>query len=77
MAINGKRLDHPDIPIKKGLVSRTLREQTQLQFNSKLKEYKDKGYKEVEEDPDNKDEKIILNFLPEYNTDGNGFLNIC
>lgn len=73
MAINGKRLDHPDIPIKKGLVSRTLREQTQLQFNSKLKEYKDKGYKEVEEDPDNKDEKIILNFLPEYNTDGNGF----
>lgn len=67
--LNGKRLDHPDIPIKKGLVSRTLREQTQLQFNSKLKEYKDKGYKEVEEDPDNKDEKIILNFLPEYNTD--------
>lgn len=71
--LNGKRLDHPDIPIKKGLVSRTLREQTQLQFNSKLKEYKDKGYKEVEEDPDNKDEKIILNFLPEYNTDSNGF----
>ena len=71
--LNGKRLDHPDIPITKGLVSRTLREQTQLQFNSKLKEYKDKGYKEVEEDPDNKSERVILDFLPEYNTDGNGF----
>lgn len=69
--LNGKRIDHPDIPIKKGLMSRTLREQTQLQFNSKLKEYKDKGYKEVEEDPDTKTESAILDFLPEFITDNN------
>jgi ATP-dependent DNA ligase len=69
----GKRLDHPDITIKRGLVSRTVREQTQLQFNSNLKEYKDKGYKEIQNDPDSLTEEKLFEFLPEFNTDANGF----
>lgn len=48
----GKLIEHPQILIERGKVNRTVTEQACLQFNSKLKEYKDKGYKEIPQDPD-------------------------
>lgn len=48
----GKLTEQPPITITCGKANRTVTEQARLQFNSKLKEYKDKGYKELEDDPD-------------------------
>lgn len=45
--IDGKQISHPNIEIKKGKVKRTITEQMNLEYNSLLKEYKDKGYKSI------------------------------
>lgn len=45
--IDGKQTSHPNIEIKKGKVKRTITEQMNLEYNSLLKEYKDKGYKSI------------------------------
>lgn len=50
--LHGKITEAPDIVITKGKASRTHREQATLQFNSELKKYLDKGYKEVNKDPE-------------------------
>ena len=47
--LSGKKTVAPDIEILKGKVKRTLDEQCELEFNSKFKEYLDKGYKDVSE----------------------------
>ena len=43
----GKLTKQPIIEIKKGKVKRTTEEQAQLEFNSHIKKYKDKGYKSI------------------------------
>lgn len=45
----GKLTKQPIIEIKKGKVKRTIEEQAQLEFNSHVKKYKDKGYKCISE----------------------------
>lgn len=45
--LDGKQVSHPNIEIKKGKVKRTITEQMNLEYNSLLKEYKDKGYKSI------------------------------
>lgn len=44
----GKVIHHPCIYIKAGKVKRTIQQQAELQFNSELKKYLDKGYKDIE-----------------------------
>ena len=43
---NGKQTQQPDIDIEKGKAGRTLKEQCELELNSRIKKYLDKGYKE-------------------------------
>lgn len=43
--LGGKQTQQPDIVVDKGKASRTIKEQVELQFNSHLKKYLDKGYK--------------------------------
>ena len=70
--LNGKITKQPEIYVKKGKVKRTVQEQTQLQFDSLVKEYKDKGYKEINKNPEEYSEEDLQNMLPEYATDANG-----
>lgn len=44
----GKQVQGPDIEIFKGKAKRTTEEQATLQYNALVKEYKDKGYKEID-----------------------------
>lgn len=46
---NGKLVPRPEIYIGAGKVKRTLKEQAELEFNSIIKKYKDKGYKDIED----------------------------
>lgn len=43
----GKLITQPEIEIKKGKVKRTIEEQAKLEYNSIVKKYKDKGYKNI------------------------------
>ena len=69
----GKRIDQPIIEVSVGKVNRTAREQTILQYNSNIKAYKDKGYKDIDKDPDVYSELELNEMLPEFTTDANGF----
>lgn len=70
--LNGKQTKQPEILITKGKANRTVLEQTQLQFNAIVKEYKDKGYKEVDKNPEEIDPDILSTFIPKFATDANG-----
>ena len=69
----GKRIEQPEIVITQGKVKRDTEAQCILQFNALVKSYQDKGYKSVENDPDTYSEQELQDYLPEYNTDSNGF----
>lgn len=69
----GKRTVQPEINITSGKVNRDAHAQTILRFLSLVKTYKDKGYKEIQNDPDSYTEEYLSSILPEYNTDSNGF----
>lgn len=45
----GKLVPRPEICIKAGKVKRTLKEQAELEYNSIIKKYKDKGYKDIQD----------------------------
>lgn len=47
--LDGKKIVAPDIEITKGKAKRSIDEQLTLEFNSNVKKYLDKGYKDVEE----------------------------
>ena len=69
----GKKTKQPDILIQKGKASRTLNQQAELECNSIIKGYMDKGYKRI---PGSVDEYAITDLekiLPEFTTDSNGF----
>lgn len=69
----GKRTLQPSINITQGKVKRDAHAQTILQFMSLIKSYKDKGYKEIQNDPDTYSEEKLNSILPEFTTDANGF----
>ena len=45
----GKMTSQPPLTIARGKVKRTVTEQTELEYNSLIKKYKDKGYKDITE----------------------------
>lgn len=57
--IHGKETFGPDIYIVSGKAKRTTKEQLTLQFNSEIKKQLDKGYKEIEEHPNNYSEEEL------------------
>lgn len=69
----GKITAQPDITITKGKVKRTIAQQAELEFNSHVKKYKDKGYKELKNPIDKYTKDQLDEFLPEHVTDANGF----
>ena len=56
--VGGKFVDHPKIIIDKGKVKRTLEQQAELEYNSNIKSYLDKGYKLFDSIPDNIEDAI-------------------
>lgn len=71
--LHGKMTQAPDIVITAGKARRTHKEQALLQFNSELKKYLDKGYKEMENDPETYSETQLEEFYGDLKTDQNGF----
>lgn len=71
--LHGKMTEQPEIVITKGKAGRTHREQLELQFKSELKKYLDKGYKEMENDPETYSETQLEEFYGDIKTDQNGF----
>lgn len=69
----GKMQDAPTIVITKGKAGRTYKEQLELQFKSELKKYLDKGYKEINKDPELCLEAELLAILGNVKQDQNGF----
>lgn len=69
----GKMQDAPTIVIKQGKAGRSHREQLELQFNSELKKYLDKGYKEIDKDPELCEEDDLNKVLGDVKTDTHGF----
>ena len=73
--INGKQVIAPPIIIKTGKAQRTVTEQATLQYNSELKKYLDKGYKNIK---DLGIEELTLqaaeDALPTENTDQSGMI---
>ena len=73
--LDGKQVIAPVIEIHRGKASRTVTEQGILQYNSELKKYLDKGYKNIK---DLGIEELTLesaeNALPIDNTDQNGVI---
>ncbi len=69
----GKVTAQPEIYITKGKVKRTVSQQAELEFNSHVKKYLDKGYKEIEGSINQYTKAQLDDFLPEHTTDANGF----
>lgn len=69
----GKMTTQPEIKVTTGKAKRTVEEQVELQFNAKVKEYLDKGYKELEKELDDYDESELNDIIGENKTDANGF----
>lgn len=56
---NGKLIEQPELLITKGKAKRSVTEQVQLEFNSLVKKYKDKGYKELDRSIDEYNEEEL------------------
>lgn len=69
----GKIQDAPTVVITKGKAGRTHKEQLELQFKSEFKKYLDKGYKEINKDPELCLEAELLAILGDVKRDQNGF----
>lgn len=69
----GKVIAQPEIVISRGKVKRTVTEQAQLEYNSHLKKYQDKGYKLLDKSIDKYTKEELEKILPEHTTDANGF----
>lgn len=69
----GKMQDAPTIVITKGKAGRTHKEQLELQFKSEWKKYLDKGYREIDKDPELCSEEELLAILGDVKKDQNGF----
>lgn len=73
----GKITVQPEILIQKGKAKRTVSEQVQLEYNSHLKKYQDKGYKLLPNTINIKDSPSVYAFVEEQMgegiSDSNGF----
>lgn len=69
----GKKISHPSKVITAGKAKRTIQEQAELEFNHIISEYKDKGYKEVDTDPETLSDTDITNIIGSVKSDQNGF----
>ena len=69
----GKKTEQPTIYISKGKASRTLREQLELEYNSNMKKYLDKGYKLLEKEVDCYSETELQEIIGNVVTDSSGF----
>ena len=66
--------EQPDIIITTGKAKRTKGEQTELQFAHLVKEYKDKGYKELSKPLDEYSEQELSDLVGQYKTSQEGLL---
>lgn len=69
----GTHTQQPNIVITQGKQKRDASAQTELRFNALVKEYKDKGYKEIDRPAEDYSLTELDSKLPKYNTDSNGF----
>lgn len=69
-----KQTEQPIIYIRKGKSNRTVTEQARLEYNSRLKEYKDKGYKELDKNFSEYEFKELDEIAGEYKTTQEGLL---
>ncbi len=73
--LDGKQIVAPIITIDRGKVKRTIDQQAELQYNSELKKYLDKGYKNIKDLGINDlTLQAAEEALPSNNTDQNGAL---
>lgn len=73
--LNGKQTIAPPVIIQRGKVKRTVTEQATLQYNSELKKYLDKGYKNIVDlGIDNLTLDSAEKALPDINTDQSGMI---
>ena len=73
--IGGKKLTSPNLEITTGKVKRTIDEQCELEFNSAIKKYLDKGYKDITElGITELTVEQVDKVLPKIKTDQNGNL---
>lgn len=70
----GKRTIQPNVIICEGKVKRDVLAQTELQFMSLIKGYKDKGYKEIKNDPDTYSEEELSEIVGEVVTNQAGII---
>ena len=70
--LGGKMTEQPNIYIKIGKASRTLKEQVELEYNSNKKKYLDKGYRELENPLEDYSEEELNNILGDVRTGQNG-----
>ena len=70
----GKRTVQPEIVISKGKAKRTVSEQAQLEYNSHIKKYKDKGYKQLIKSIDKYTKEELDKILPEHLTGSDGII---
>ena len=70
----GKVTTQPEIVITKGKAKRTVSEQANLEYNSHIKKYQDKGYKLLEKDIDSYSLEDLNKILPTDTTDSNGIV---
>ena len=68
----GKMTRQPDIKIERGKATRNIHEQVELEFNSHVKKYKDKGYIELENEIDNYSLEDLYKMFGESPTGSNG-----
>lgn len=73
----GKMTEQPELTIEKGKVKRSVLEQAELEFNSVVKKYLDKGYKElstlIKKNFEELTPEEINEIVPSVKSDQNGF----
>lgn len=72
--LGGKETVQPEIWIFKGKVKRTVTEQCNLEFNSHVKKYLDKGYKEIDPSIDLNDVSTLNDIIGEDKTNQEGII---
>lgn len=74
--LGGKFTEQPELSIDKGKVKRSVLQQAQLEYDSIINKYLDKGYKKLSSYTDKSFEKLseeeLNNFVPKLKTDQHG-----
>ena len=74
----GKMVNQPELVIEKGKAKRSVIQQAELEFNSIISKYLDKGYKKLSEFTNKSfsecTEPELLEFLGSHKTDANGII---